>query len=403
MSIKVAVIGVGSMGKGLAYQIEQTPGLKCVALADISVDKCLACAQWLGKDPAIASNKESLSAHVRNGRFAVTRSGELISQCGPIDVVIEASSSIVDGLRYCEQAIENGKHLVMMNAEVDLTFGPYLLDLARKNGVTYTSCDGDQHGVIKRLVNDVELWGFELVMAGNIKGFLDRCSNPQKIISEADKRNLDYKMATAYTDGTKLAIEMALISNALGLRPNKGEMTGPEAKHVGEVLKLFNFQEIREGTPVVDYVLGAEPGGGVFVVGYCNNPYQMDMMKYYKMGNGPYYVFYRPYHLCHVEAMQCIFDAVQGKSLLQPNCGMMTNVYACAKTDLNVGARLDGVGGHTCYGIIRDKRSGLLPICLSDNLILKKTVKKGVLITIDDVDWKSLDQYTRERYEKACK
>lgn len=402
MNIKVAVIGVGSMGKGLAYQIEKTPGLECVALADISVDKCLACARWLGKASVIANNKESMNAHVRNGRLAVTRCGELVSQCGPVDVVIEASSSIVDGLRYCESALQNGKHLVMMNAEVDLTFGPYLLDLARTNGVTYTSCDGDQHGVIKRLVDDVELWGFELVMAGNIKGFLDKYSNPQKIVPEADKRNLDYKMATAYTDGTKLAIEMALVSNALGLRPNKGAMIGPKASHVSEALKLFNLQEIREGTPVVDYLLGAEPGGGVFVIGYCDNPYQMDMMKYYKMGDGPYYVFYRPYHLCHVEAMQCVFDAVQGRSLLQPNCGMMANVYACAKTDLNMGARLDGVGGHTCYGAIQEKKSRLLPICLSENLVLRKAIQKDVRITIDDVDCKSIDRYVWERYKKAC-
>jgi len=403
MDIKVGIIGVGSMGKGLAYQIERTPGLECVALADININNCLECAAWLDKESQIVNDRQAINTQVRNGRFAVTKNGTLISGCGPIDVVIEASSAIVPGLGYCEEALQNGKHLVMMNAEVDLTFGPHLLNVARKNGVTYTSCDGDQHGVIKRLIDEIELWGFELVMAGNIKGFLDRYSNPQKIIPEADKRKLDYKMATAYTDGTKLAIEMALVSNALGLRPNKCEMTGPPAKHVSEVLSLFNLEEIRESTPVVDYILGAEPGGGVFVVGFCDNPYQMDMMQYYKMGCGPYYVFYRPYHLCHVESMRCVFDAVEGKSLLQPDCGMMTNVYACAKHDLPMGTRLDGVGGHTCYGVIQQKRDRLLPICLCENLTLKYPVSKDARITLDDVHWGNLDRNTREKYEKACK
>ena len=129
-------------------------------------------------------------------------------------------------------ALAERKHLVLMNAEIDLIYGPYLLELAQRRGVTYTSCDGDQHGVIKRLVDDLRLWGFQLVMAGNIKGFLDRYSNPKKIVPEADKRNLDYKMATAFTDGTKLNIEMALVANALGLRVHKPGMHGPDAGNV---------------------------------------------------------------------------------------------------------------------------------------------------------------------------
>ena len=130
-----------------------------------------------------------------------------------------------------------------MNAEIDLLFGPYFAELAEANGVVCTSIDGDQYGVLKHLIDDFELWGFQPVMAGNIKGFLDRYANPTKIIAEADKRRLDYKMCTSYTDGTKLNIEMAIIANAFGMRTIKPGMTGPCADRVTEVFDLFDFEK----------------------------------------------------------------------------------------------------------------------------------------------------------------
>jgi predicted homoserine dehydrogenase-like protein len=280
-----------------------------------------------------------------------------------------------------------------MNSEIDLIFGPLLLRLANEKGVVYTSCDGDQHGVLKHLVDEIRMWGFDLVMAGNIKGFLDRYSDPQKIIPEADARNLNYKMATAYTDGTKLGVEMALVANALGLSVLTPGMRGPRAKDVQEVFELFDFDSIRaSGEAVVDYILGAQPGGGVFVIGHCDNVYQQGMLSYYKMGNGPFYLFYRPYHLCHIEAMGCIASAcLDQKSLLKPEHGLRTNVYAYAKRSLRKGEKLDGVGGFTCYGLIEktDSRGipGGLPICLAEQVALKHDVPKDGRILLDDVEY----------------
>ena len=85
-------------------------------------------------------------------------------------------------------------------------YGPLLLELAMEEGVVYTCADGDQPTVIKKLIDDITLWGFDLVMAGNIKGFHDRYTNPTKIAPEADKRLLDHKMCSSYTDGTKLCV-----------------------------------------------------------------------------------------------------------------------------------------------------------------------------------------------------
>ncbi|MGO8760811.1 MAG: homoserine dehydrogenase [Desulfobaccales bacterium] len=397
--VKVAIIGMGAMGKGLFYQSHITPGIDCVAIADIKMERAIAGAQWLNRDYRRADNLETVHETIRQGKLAVCEDGDLLARCSYVDALVESSNSLISGGQFAVTALEHRKHLILMNSEVDLIFGPYLLRLAQDNQVIYTSCDGDQHGVIKRLIDDLRLWGFELVMAGNIKGFLDRYTNPEKIIPEADKRNLDYKMATAYADGTKLCIEMALLANALNLSIHRPGMCGPRAQHVSEVFGLFDFDSLwQDRQPLVDYIVGAEPGGGVFAVGYCDNEYQQSMLSYYKMGPGPFYLFYRPYHLCHVEAMAGIIDAARNKrGLLQPTYGFRTNVYAYAKRNLHKGEKLDGIGGYDCYGLIEncgleDDNPGL-PLCLAEGLTLECDRRKDEKLYLNDL------RYDKKRFD----
>lgn len=402
--IRIAIVGAGAMGKGLAYQASITPNMECVAIADLNIGRAIDAAEACNRRWRRVETLAELHEAVREGWLAVCEDGDLPARCECADVLIESSSAIVPAARFVMSAIAHGKHIVLMNSEIDLIFGPYLLDLADRAGVVYTSCDGDQHATISRLIDELELWGFEPVMGGNIKGFLDRYSDPVKIIPEADKRNLDYRMATAYTDGTKLSIEMALLANARGMRTLVPGMHGPRATQVGDVFRLFDFEAIRQGgQPVVDYILGSQPDGGVFAVGHCDNPYQKSMLSYYKMGAGPFYLFYRPYHLCHVEAMECVAAAcIDGKSLLRPDAGFRTNVFAYAKRDLKRGEKLDGLGGFTCYGNIEnvapDDRQGL-PVCLADDLVLVRDVKRDQRIVLDDVaydvDRPDFDLYLR--------
>lgn len=387
--IPIAIVGTGAMGKGLLYQSTITPGIRCVAIADVRIDAAIAAATHTGRPYRVVSSLAEMHGAIAEGAIAVADDGDLLARCELADALVEASSSITPAARFSITALEHGKHLVLMNSEIDLVFGPYLLELARRQRVTYSSCDGDQHGVIRRLVDELQLWGLELVMGGNIKGFLDRYSDPVKIVPEADKRNLDYRMATAYTDGTKLSIEMALLANALGLRTLVPGMRGPRANSVTEVFDLFDFEAIRAGGfAVVDYILGAEPDGGVFAVGYCGDAYQRSMLAYYKMGRGPFYLLYRPYHLCHVEAMAGIASAcLDGESLLQPDRGLRTNVVAYAKRHLPAGTRLDGLGGFTCYGQIEnsgDLDAGL-PICISDDVTLARDIAMDGRIAMADI------------------
>ncbi len=391
--VNIGIIGIGSMGRGLLYQSHITPGIKCVAVSDINVDRCTENLKWLGLDYRVVSTPAEMHSAIEQGLVAVCEDGLLLSRCAMIDALIESSNTIIPAAGFAIEALQNHRHLILMNSEIDLIFGPYLLSLARANNVVYTSCDGDQYGVIKHLIEDLRCWGFDLVMAGNIKGFLDRYANPENIIPEADKRNLDYKACTSYTDGTKLCIEMALIANALGLETRVPGMYGPRAVHVREVLSLFDFDVLWEQRkPFVDYILGAEPGGGVFAVGYCGDKYQQDMLSYYKMGEGPFYVFYRPYHLCHIEAMSSVFKAVwENKPVLQPDFGLKTNVYAYAKRDLARGERLDGIGGFTCYGLVENSgennKTPGLPVCLAEDVVLKRDIARDEKILLADISY----------------
>lgn len=393
--IRVGIIGIGSIGKGLALQSHITPGMESVAIADIKIERATACAEMMERDYQIVETIEAMHDAIRQGRLAVCEDGELLAKCDLVDVLIESTNSIGAGGKYAITALDHKKHLVMMNYEADLIFGPYLLNLARKNEVAYTCCDGDQPTVLKRIIDEIQFWGFELVMAGNIKGYLDRYVNPTTIIPEADKRNLDYKMCASYTDGTKLCVEMAVLANALDLRTAVPGMYGPRANHVHDIFELLDFNKLwEEKQPLVDYVLGAEPTGGVFAIGYTDNEYQQSTLAWFppKMGPGPFYMFYRPYHLGHIEAMTCVAEVfLDGLSILQPDFGFQTNVYAYAKRDLRKGEQLDGIGGYTCYGLIEncaenEDRPGL-PICLSENVTLKRDVVRDQKVYMQDVNY----------------
>lgn len=391
--IRVAIIGIGSAGKGLFYQCGITPGIACVGIADKDVGKAVEAAKAFGRPHRVVEGLGELEDAVAEGLVAVCSDGEMLARCESADVLLDASSAIVEGGKFALAAIETGKDLVMMNAEADLIFGPYLMRLAREQGLVYTSCDGDQPGCIRRLIDEIQLWGFELVMAGNVKGFLDRYSDPTKIVPEARKRFLDPKMCAGYTDGTKLSVEMALVANAYDLVTMVPGMRGPRAGCLTEVFDLFDFEAIHKGgRPVVDYVLGSRPYGGVFVVGYCDDKYQQSMLGWFpsEVGKGPFYVFERPYHLIHIEAMKCIVEAFLDRdSLLQPTYGFKTNVYTYAKRNLRKGEKLDGIGGYTCYGLIENcsenrQRPGV-PICLADDVTLRRDVPKDQKIFMEDL------------------
>lgn len=393
--ISVAVIGIGSIGKGLVYQVNATPGMKPVAIADIYINKAIDCAKWLNFDYEVVNTLSDLNYAIQRGKVAVTDRGDLITASGLVHVMIESSNAVYEGAMHALTAIKHHQHVVMMNFEAEMMYGPVLLKAAQEEGVVYTCADGDQPTVIKRMIDEIELWGLDIVMAGNIKNYLDRYTDPVKIAPEADKRTLDHKMCSSYTDGTKLCVEMAVLANAINGKTAVPGMFGHRMKHVNEIFNYVNFDEVWDRKhPLVDYVLGSEPKGGVFVVAHTADKFQQYTFNWFPpdVGPGPYYVFSRPYHLGHIEAMQCVAEAyLDGTARLQPVHGMRTNVHTFAKRDLKAGERLDGMGGFNSYGLIENLDTNLnnhgLPILLNDNLKLKRDIAKDERIALEDVEF----------------
>ncbi len=337
-AIRVGLVGAGAMGLGIAWQIAKTPGMELAFVADLNLEAANKAQQVYGKETALYTSADEA----------------LDDEKLKFDVLVESTNSIGPAARFCLKAIERKAHVILMNAEVDLVLGPYLQQRAKEQGVVVTSDAGDQHGVLMRMIDEIDMWGFDITQAGNIKGFLDRYATADSKREIAKQLNLNLIQCVAYTDGTKLNIEMALIANAANLTPFTPGMQGPKADHVAESLDLFNF-DAYQGQGRIDYLLGAQPGGGVYVIGHCDDAFQADYLKYYKVQNkGPYYLFYRPYHLCHLETTRAIaLAALWGKSVLTPKYGRLTDVYTYAKQPLQSGTEIGhGIGGDEVYGLV---------------------------------------------------
>lgn len=393
--VRVALVGAGSMGVGIAWQIGRTPGIALASVTDLDLDAARRAAEAYGGQYAVVGEGDPLPDAgtvlvTETPFFVLDRAAEL-----GIDVMVEATNTIGFAAQACEASIAAGAHVILMNAEVDLALGPLLHHQALQKGVVITSDAGDQHGVLMRMIDEIRTWAFQITMAGNIKGFLNRYATAESLHYEAQIRNLNPVQCCAYTDGTKLCVEMALVSNATGLKAWVPGMEGPRAADVHEVFERFDFEKYGD-TGVVDYILGAEPGGGVFVVGRCDDPLQAEYLRYYKMGDGPFYLFFRPYHLCHLETTRAIaLAALRGEAVLAPTRGRVSDVYAYAKTDLEPGIAVEhAIGGDEFYGMIdacdEADAHGRVPIALLESEGGERAVVKSALpqdrpLTYDDI------------------
>src|SRR5262245_11088497 len=143
-------------------------------------------------------------------------------------------------------------------------------------------------------------------------------------------------------------------------------------------------------TGLVDYALGAAPHTGAFVVVHEESPLKKAQLAYYKLGNGPFYVFYTPFHLPHIQIASSIGRAVIHRDpTVAPLDGPVCEVATVAKRDLKAGERLDGIGGFCAYGLIDNaatcRANDALPIALSEGCVLRRDVAKDDVISFRDV------------------
>jgi predicted homoserine dehydrogenase-like protein len=342
--------------------------------------------------PEVAKSQEELDAALAAGRPVVTDDPMLVCRAA-VDAVIEVTGAVEFGARVVLEAIRNHKHIVLMNAELDGTVGATLKAYADKEGVVYTVSDGDQPGVIMNLYRFVKGIGVRPVLCGNIKGLHDPYRNPTTQREFAVKWGQAPNMVTSFADGTKISFEQAVVANATGMGVLKRGMLGPSVEPgtpIEEAVGWYPKEAFLNGPGVVDYVVGASPNPGVFVLGTHDDPIQQHYLKLYKLGDGPLYCFYTPYHLCHFEIPSTVVRAVDfADAVLAPNGAPMVEVVAAAKTDLQVGETLDGLGMYMTYGLCESAgeaaRQRLLPIGLAEGCTLKRDVLKDDLLNLDDV------------------
>jgi predicted homoserine dehydrogenase-like protein len=389
--VRVALVGAGYMGRGIAFpMLTGMRGMRLVAISNRTISEAERAYRDAGVEAVrtIASASE-LDEAIAARQFAITDNPFALCEAQQVDVVIESTGEVEFGAHVVTRAIASRKHVVLMNAELDATVGPLLKIYADRAGVVITNADGDQPGVIMNLYRFVRTIGFRPVLAGNSKGLQDPYRTPETQRGFAEKYHQKPRMVTSFADGTKISMEMAIVANATGHRAGRRGMYGPRATHFKDALTLFPMDELLNGG-LVDYLLGAEPSPGVFVLGYEERPIPRRYMTYHKMGDGPLYVFYTPYHLCNFEVPLTAARAVLfNDAAIAPLGGPVCEVMTLAKRDLRAGETLDGIGGFTCYGVLENRapfhEGGFLPMGLAEGCRLQRDLRRDEPITYADV------------------
>lgn len=392
MPIRVAIVGAGYMGRGIALEIlTRRTGMRLVAVANRTLAEAERAFHDAGVEGVLrAGSQEELDDAVASGNPCVTDDARAVCRCAAVDVVVEATGEIEFGAGVALEAIDHGKHVVLMNAELDATVGPSLKERAERAGVVLTATDGDEPAVAMNLYRYVKALGFEPVLAGNIKGFIDRHRTPATQAEFAARHNQRPPMITSFADGTKLSMEATILANATGFGVTRRGMEGPAYDHVREMVGHFAVDQLRD-RGIVDYVLGAEPGTGAFVVGYGDNPIRAQYLSYFKMGDGPLYLWYQPWHLPNFDLPLTVARAALfGDAAVTPAGAPSCEVVAVAKQDLSPGDVLDGIGGFHCYGEIENSATArdddLLPMGLAKDCRIVHAVAQDTPLTFADVE-----------------
>jgi len=394
--IRVAMVGAGFMGRGIALQIlSAVPGMRLVAIANRNIEKAhRAYAEAGAGDVVETTNEAELDEAIGADRYAVTQDPLLLARHPQVEALIEVTGAVENGARAVSTAIEHGKHVILMNAELDGTVGPILRQKADAAGVVYTNADGDQPGVQLNLYRFVKTIGVKPVLCGNIKGLHDPYRNPTTQEGFAKQWGQNPRMVTSFADGTKISFEQAIVANATGMRVARRGMHGPTVEtgtHIDASRELFPLDELADGPGIVDYVVGAVPSPGVFVLGSHDNPRQQHYLNLYKLGEGPLYCFYTPWHLCHFEVPITVARAVLfGDAAIAPLGPPLVEVVATAKVDLEAGQEIDSLGGYLTYGLAENAdlatAEQLLPMGLAEGCRLRRHVEKDAVLTYDDVE-----------------
>jgi predicted homoserine dehydrogenase-like protein len=390
--IRVGMIGAGATGRAIALQLgTPVPGMRLVAIANRTPEhgerafREAGITEWARPD-----TRRATEAAITGGVPVLTDDPSLLIESDAIDVILEVTGTVEPAARVVLDSFEHGKHVVLVNCELDSLLGPILKVKADQAGVVLTNTDGDEPGVAMTLLRYLRSTGLRPVAAGNIKGMVDHYRTPETQKGFAEKYDQDVRKVTSFADATKLSMETTVLANATGFQVGRRGMYGPACKYVREMATLLPADQML-ATGLVDYSVGAAPHTGAWVVVHEEEPLKRAQLTYYRLGDGPFFVFYTPFHLPYLQIASTIGRAVIHRDpTVAPIGGPVCEVLTVAKRDLKAGERLDGVGGFCTYGLIDNasvaRSMSALPISLSDGCVLLRDIAKDSVVSFEDVD-----------------
>lgn len=394
--IKVGIVGAGKMGKGLINQMSRINGMEPSLVINRNGEKGIKALISAGiprEEIVFTNSLKEIDFQLEKGKYVVTEYMDLAAKANGIQAVVDATGVPEVGAKLSLDAINNKKHIVMLNVEADSVVGPILHKYAEEAGVIYTGTAGDEPGAVMELYDFAVGLGFDVLAIGKGKNNpINLDANPDTVYEEALRKELNPHMLTGFIDGTNTMIEMTCMANATGFIPDIRGGHGVES-NIDNLTNIFKLKEeggILNKYKIVDYVRGIAPG--VFLIFTTNLEEIHNQLEYLNMGSGPNYVLYRPYHLTSLETPNTIYEAcVNNRATIAPEKGVVADTITVAKKDLKAGERLDHIGGYTVYGSIEDhvvaKDKNLVPIGLIDkNTKVLRNIKKGEFITYDMVE-----------------
>lgn len=390
--VRVGIVGAGATGRAIALQLgTPVPGMRLVAIANRTPQHGERAFREAGIEQwSRVESTQTADATIAHGIPVLAEDPFVLTRCNGIDVLLEVTGTVEPAARVVLDAFDHGKNVVLVNAELDSLIGPILKAKADKAGVVLTHTDGDEPGVAMTLLRYVRTLGLHTVAAGNIKGMVDYYRTPATQQAFAEKHDQDVKKVTSFADSTKLSMEATVLANATGFHVGRRGMYGPACSYVREIGNRLPAEQMLQ-TGLVDYALGAAPHTGAFVVVHEDSPLKKVQLAYYKLGDGPFYVFYTPFHLPHLQIASTIGRvAVHRDPTVTPIGGPVCEVVTVAKRDLKAGERLDGIGGFCTYGLVDNTSSAramvALPIALSEGRVLRRDVPKDEVVSFHDVN-----------------
>ncbi len=391
--IRIGLVGAGEMGTDIVSRVAHMRGIEIGAISELkpgAAARSVEIAYGNSDRVMQVGTADAANAAMESGKVAVTDNVNALLEAGLIDVVVDATGVPAVGAEIGLRAMERGKHLVMMNVEADVTIGAYLRAEAERLGVIYSLGAGDEPSSCMELIEFVSAMGHRIISAGKGKNNpLNIDATPDGYTEEANRRHMNPRMLVEFVDGSKTMVEMAAIANATGLTPDKPGMHGPACSRdeLNSVLvpqSAGGLLSSSEGR--VDYTIGKGVAPGVFVVAEMDHPRIRERMEDLKMGKGPYFTFFRPYHLTSLEVpLTCARVVLYGKADMVPLARPVAEVCAVAKKDMAVGETLDQIGEYCYRAWIMEaaaaRHASAIPCGLLTGATVTAPIRKGDLIT----------------------